>query len=95
MINQYWEAVVATSKFQPSLGFCSTASQKVKKQDYNILTLREQELHDWINMIVMENWPLNCVANPCYRSFGRGQSNFGIDIVRNLIFAMTVEVEQI
>jgi hypothetical protein len=29
MIDQYWEAVVATSKFQSSLGFCSIASGKV------------------------------------------------------------------
>ena len=72
---------MATSKFQSSLGFCSTASGKVKKQDYSILTLREQELHDQIDMIIMKNWPLNWVANPHYRSFGRGESNFGIDTV--------------
>ena len=95
MIHQYWEAVEATSKFKPSLGFCLTASGKVKKQNYSILTLREQELHDWIDMVVMENWSLNCVANPRCWSFGRGQSNFGIDTVRNVILAMTVEVEQI
>ena len=78
---------MVTSKFQSPLGFCSTASGKVKKQDYSTLRLREQELHDWIDMIVMENWPLNCVANPRYRSFGRGQSKFGIDI--DTVYAMS------
>ncbi len=73
---------MATSKHQSSLGFCSSiAFRQVKKQEHSILSLREQELHDWIDMIVMENWQSNSVTNPCYRSFGRGQSNFGIDTV--------------
>jgi hypothetical protein len=46
-------------------------------------------------MIVIKHWTLNCVVNPRYQSFGRGQSKFGIDTVCDVILAMTVEVEQI
>ena len=97
IINEYWEAISATSRKQSTLstaGFSRISSVQVK-QDYTMLSQKDKELHDWIEMIIMDGFPLNCVTKQSYRRFYKGHHSFGIKNVRDVILAMTVQVEEI
>jgi hypothetical protein len=52
-------------------------------------------LFDWVNIIVNVGWPINCVSKTIYQDFHRGRSKFSKNTVREVIIAMTIQVELI
>jgi len=72
----------------------SAATTNQKSPDsYHIISQKEKDLFDWVNMIV--NIAINCVSKTIYQDFNRGRSNFSKNTVREVIIAMTIQVEVI
>ena len=98
MIGEYWEAQVSKQQ-QSTLKNYATASATTTNQkspdSYHIISQKEKDLFDWVNMIINVGWPINCVTQTIYRDFHRGQSKFSKDTVREVIIAMTIQVEVI
>lgn len=98
MIGEYWEAQVS-KKQQSTLKNYAVASATTTNQkspdSYHIISQKEKDLFDWVNMIVNVGWPINCVSKTIYREFHRGRSKFSQNTVREVIIAMTIQVEVI
>jgi hypothetical protein len=101
MIGEYWEAQVS-KKHQSTLNnyavasaAAATTNQKSPASSYHIISQKEKDVFDWVNMIVNVGWPIICVTKTIYQDFHRGQSKFSVKTVREVIIAMTIQVEVI
>jgi hypothetical protein len=77
MIGEYWEAQVskkqqATLKnYAVAMASATTTNQK-SPDSYHIMSQKEKDLFDWVNMIVNVGWQINCVSKTIYKDFHRG-----------------------
>jgi hypothetical protein len=58
-----------------------------------IRTKKDNELFDWVEIIVMKNWGACCVEDSLYQSKMKHEYTFSIKIVCVVIIAMTCAVE--
>ena len=91
MIDAYWEARVGT-KIQSNLGVFFQLPTKSPGASI-IRTKKDNELFDWVEMIVMKNWEVCCVEDSLYRSKLKHDNNFSIKTVHAVIIAMTCAIE--
>jgi hypothetical protein len=92
LLDAYWEAKVG-AKIQSNLE--EFFELPIKSQGASIIRKKkDNELFDWVEMIVMKNWAACCVENDMYRSKMKHEYRFSIKSVRAVIIAMTCFVEE-
>lgn len=98
MLEAYWIAKVSgpTSKKQSVLrGYFPAPSGGAAVKPVHIMHAKDHELFSFVEMIVMENWPLSSVENELYRRNMKHTHKFSMKTVREVILAMTLGVEKI
>lgn len=79
MIDAYWEAKVGT-KIQSNLGVFFQPPTKSPGASI-IRTKKDNELFDWVEMIIMKNWGVCCVEDSLYWSKMKHDNKFSIKTV--------------
>ncbi len=64
-------------------------------KEQSVVTDFDRELFDWIEMIVMENWPLSVVENLRYHEKLGHNNKFSIKTVSSMLLGMTLSVEKV
>jgi hypothetical protein len=91
LIDAYWEAKVGI-KIQSNLGAFFGLPTK-SPGAIIIRTKKDNELFDWVEMIVIKNWGACCVEDSVYQSKMKHEYRFSIKTVHAVIIAMTCAVE--
>jgi hypothetical protein len=96
MHDAYWESQVGLKK-QALLGKYLHASvgASMPSGSCQLLSKKDHELFEWVEMIVMENWGLSTVENELYQKRLKQTNSFSIKRVRAVIIAMNCAVEKI
>jgi hypothetical protein len=96
MLDAYWESQVGLKK-QALLGkyLNPSVGASMPSESCQLLSKKDHELFEWVEMIVMANWGLSSVENELYRKRLKQTHVFTKKTVRAVIIAMTCAVEKI
>ena len=93
MLDAYWETQVGRKRQALMSKYTSVMPSSLPLSF--LLSKEDLALFEWVEMIVMENWPLSTVENRLYRKALKQDYKFSKKRVRSVIIAMTCSVETI